>query len=392
MHLCSICLLYSNKLIGARSKIGGPIVKGNVYITQLKNTICVDSPNYIKQKFLNDLRTKGICTYKKDEKEKLYLRGIETKESKIKEAIKFNMNAALKIYEDIEFRKAYKYSVAFKFDLINLDKIVEDTVNINEISYTDINEMDDYNIINPIIITDNEMMYLKFTKSIDIVWEEETSARKLNIRYPIVVAINTEEMIFDIRFDRLYHNNNENFYKMCIDSVLMWLRNDKIENIMSIELDPIVKYALENRQDEVEEEISSFGLNQEKGATLKAGKDKVMPFIGDLRNILKSNEELFNTNEATKSCLEVINNYISDTLRFADYKYRILNIIKRNVINTDEKNINENIGIKIIFNYRGQGKDLINFYNPEINNLERINHVVKYIRSIEKCIESIRED
>ncbi len=362
-------------------------MKGKTYINIIKNEIIVDSPNYIKQKLINELRVEGICTNKKSEQDKLSLRGLSTREEKIKEAIAFNMNSTLKLYEEIEFKKAYKYVVVFKFESINREGIINNARDINSLSFDNINEVEEFDITKPIISVRDSMIYLKFTKNINISCEDLRYDRTVPIRYPIVVAINLEEEIFDIRFDRLYLNNDESFYNLCIDSALLWLRSNSVTNITSIDLDPIVKYALENRANEIEEVISSFGLKKEKGATLKAGKDKVMPFIGDLKNLLKSNSEAFTKSEDTKKCLDIINGYISDTERFADYKYRILNIIKKNVINEGIYNINEDIGVKIIFNYRRQGKDLINFYNPEINNLERINHVVRYIKSIESGIK-----
>jgi hypothetical protein len=366
---------------------GGISVRGNTYIEQLKNVIVEDSPNYIKQRLINELIEKGVCTNNGKEEGKLNIRGMISRESKIESALEYNMEATLKIFESIELKKGYKYSIIFEYDDINIDRIMEAAINIDDVSYLDINSKDEIGINIPLYLKEDDMIYLKFFKSIDIIKDNINGLQKMYIRYPILVAININDMILDIRFDKLYHGENENFYNMCLDTIIDWLKSAGVLNLRTIELDNIVKHMLNNKSDEVEEIISSFDLSQEKGATLKAGKDKVMPFLGELKNILKKNSEIFNKNDDTIECLNIIHTYINNTIRFADYKYRILNIIKKSRLNENIDNINEDIEVKVIFNYRGGSKDLVNFYSPEINNMERINYVVKYIRSIEKCIK-----
>lgn len=359
-------------------------MKYNLYKDLVVNKILHDSPDYMIQDLINLIREEGIGTYSKKEEHKIYIHSIP-KDEKIVKCIEGNLDT-LKLFDNIEFNKGYKYSMLFKYTEIDFSMLKEFAINYDDLDYRDFIDSE-VDIDRPIYMERESLILIKFHKSISITNMNEL--RRYDIRYPILLVFHKNISLLEMRFDRLSNSGNDDFYKISINARLTWVKERLKAIVSSYELDTVVKYIVDNKKEEVAELIWSFALAKEKGATLKSGTDKTMPFIGELEDLIKENNEVFMKSEDTKQCLNIINKYLNNVKRFSNARYRILRWIKPCINGENEDDIKP-IDLRIVFNYRDNHRDLINFYESEINDMERMNYVIKYIREVEQCIKKLQ--
>lgn len=333
---------------------------------------------YQLQLIINDLVDNKLATYNRKEVEsQVSFKGIVKRTDKIKLCLNSNKDT-FKYIEFMEFYKGYRYSVYFKYTNLNEENVKEFALNVENI---DFNNNIQYDI--PFYIDKNDLLCIKFHKSISIPCESEQ--RFVDIRYPTLFIFHRDINILEVRFDRLTYKNDDNFYKITMETCIAVMKSKLKIQIESYDSDSVIKYIVDNKKNEVYESVQHVGMRGDKSAVLKAGKDSVMPFIGDLEKILKNNSEIFNKNQDSKECLNIINHYITQVKRFSDYKMRVLTWL-----NYDINDRNKDIDLKIIFSYKNTDYHLFNYYNPKITKMERMNYVINHIIKTQKDFDKIR--
>lgn len=96
------------------------------------------------------------------------------------------------------------------------------------------------------------------------------------------------------RFDILRFKTDERFYETTFKPNLDKFLDDFGVLVKEFRLTSIIDDIVENRSNEVHEISKYMGLRGNSLAKLKVGNTLVMPFIGDLEIIMKTNQELFN--------------------------------------------------------------------------------------------------
>ena len=344
------------------------------YENNIINKICLDSPGYIKQKLINNIRKEKIGEYNSKDSNIVNLSGL-TKEEKIIKCIRKNKKT-IQLFDKIEIEKGYRYSILFYCSNINYNDFVEklrkNAIDINSEYYNEQqkqNEIDDSKLA---FYDTEKRLFIKAYKSIEII--NKRQLRREYVRYPILFVFHKEMNIFECRFDRLSFNNNNDFYKTTMDARLYQIKGIQQFNCSYVDLETIIKQIVENKKEFIREIIWSFESAKSKGLTLKVGEDGVLPFIGDLEIILANLKQSYNKNSDVLECLAEIDDYIDKTKRFANERFRILSLVKN-----ESSEFEKSIDFKILFEYSNNAFDLINIYDNEINDMERINYVVEFI-------------
>ncbi|MBY6789189.1 hypothetical protein HYH43_07025 [Clostridium botulinum] len=352
-----------------------------VYKQNIINKMILDTPNYLKQKLINEIRECGIGAYSNKDPEKLDLSHM-SKSQKIELCVK-NNNKTLQLIDFLELNKGYKYTILFKYNNLDFNKFVN-KLNSNA---TNINSNYYKNYSNEVKETDcmfyetDKCVFVKFHKMIDII--DKKKIKKEYIRYPIVFIFYKDINIFECRFDRLSYKTDYSFYKLTMNTRLSELVPMGNFDYNFLNLESIIKDMVENKKEFIKEIIWSFEAAKSKGLTLKAGEDGIMPFIGELEIMLIKLKKENESNKEVLKCLRNIEDYLETTKRFANEKFRILSLIKFEN-NKKIEYFKNSIDFKILFGYSGNTFDLLNIYDNEINDMERIDYVIKFIGKVGK--------
>lgn len=354
----------------------------NTLKENLMNTIKYDFTGNNKQKIMNMIIDEKIGTYhpKKDPN------SINLVNMEINEKIELCLNSNNKVIDFInklEFSKGYRYSILLKYSNIDFSKFDTLYTNINGDYYNNYNNDFDSD---EVLIKENTDMYLiKFHKFIKII--DKKNVQEKTIRYPIVIAIYKNINVLEIKFDKLSHDGDSNFYKLTMDARISRLVTDLNLIWEPFSLEETIKELDTTYSDLAKVIIWSFEAAQSKGLTLKVGEDGIMPFIGEIELLINSIRESYDNDEVNNALDEVLD-YIDRTKKFANEKFRIISWKKRYNSNKNKfEDLDDNeLNMKINFEYKESMHDLINIYEIEINDMERCNYVIKSICEIARRI------
>lgn len=365
----------------------------NTYKNNVKNKFLLDSPNYLKQSLINKIINEKIGKYGTKQEENIINLTNMSQNEKIDICLEKN-NKVFQLIDKLEMERGYKYSIVLYYKkeglVDNLIKILQKNINAKNI------ESDYYNFYGQDINMEDEILYyedenhlyLKFHKSLDMI--DKIKVTKEYFRYPIIFVFHKKLNIFECRFDKLAHNGDYDFYLITLKA-----RLSKIQNLLNfeygyLELETIIKYIVDNEKEFVKEIVWSFETAKSKGLTLKVGEDGIMPFIGEVEPLLRDLENKYRDSPEAMECLSTINEYIYGMKRFSDEKFRILSMQNNKFYNENGEVIKEplekSIDFKISFSYSKNEFDLINIYEIEINDMERINNVISFIGKVGKDI------
>lgn len=343
------------------------------YKNILFNTIIDDYNNKIRTKLMKKLLDSDIASKKKDNTEAVYITSVSQKE-KIEECLT-KTNSTIKDIELLEIDKGYKYSIPYKINSINLDIVKNFALNIDTYNWDNLSDED---IARPVYIETDELCAIKFHKIIDCI--DSDSGKKVYIRYPLLVVIHKEINILEYRFDRIVHKRDDDFYERTIDGIAVYLKKLNID-INPYEIGRALGEIVKNHQSEAEELICSMGFPGEKGMVVKYGENRTMPVLGELEEIINANEEHF-----TVKSKEILENFIFEKKVLSSKHYREIKWLN-NPYKGKTKDINKQyLKTKIIFNYRGKRRDLIDFHYSNLNDMERMSNVIKFIDQVNRTL------
>lgn len=354
------------------------------YKQKIKNTVYLDFPNHLKQKLINDIKKAKVGKYGTKECEGIILlTGLADHNERIDICLDKN-NLTLKLLDLLEIKKGYRYSIVYKYKNIDFDKLREEinkvATNLDSEYYN--NYGDDINNDEIQYLENDDCFFIKFHKYLNELDKKNVSRKYL--RYPIVFVFHKNINLFEVRFDRLSFNSDYTFHCKTIEARLSQMRSIYKFQYEYFDMENTIREIVNNNKAFVEEIIWSFETAKSKGLTLRVGEDGVMPFLGDLEALVKELREKYNGNDVTE-CLNEIDDYMNQTKRFANEKFRILSWLKY-IENGNTITLDKTIDLKIIFNYNNNKYALLNIYDNEINDMERINHVIRFIGKIAKDI------
>lgn len=107
------------KLIGGKMKI-------EEYINLIESTLKYETPNYILQKIINDLRKNGVAKYKDDENgTKVKIDSDWDRIKRICECLKEKPESTIQYIENALINKGYRYSIYYKCSEFKIEDTYE---------------------------------------------------------------------------------------------------------------------------------------------------------------------------------------------------------------------------------------------------------------------------
>jgi len=345
------------------------------YKNNLITSISIMYSGDVKTQLVRYLIDEDIATRKKSETDRIYIKalGIDEKISKCLN----NSEQAFKVIEKFEMFKGYKYSILSEIKEIHLEELKNNAINIEEIIWNDTSDLDFFD--KPLYYENEDVAILKFHKMIDIIDEE--NGGKTDVRYPLLAIIHKKLDILEFRFDKIVHKRNDDFSQITMEPRRSWITTKLKAKLTEYPIgNALNKMVDEDKyKNDIKEEICSFGYPGEKGVIVKYGNGDVMPFLGELEEIIKEKSSVF-----TKTSLEILENFIFEKKVLSSKHFREIKWIKCPYNGETENDERKYAKTRFIFNYKGRCEDLIIFYNSKYNDMERMNYVIQYIDKVKR--------
>lgn len=192
-----------------------------------------------------------------------------------------------------------------------------------------------------------------------------------------MVAFHKKAKIVAIRFDslrRLYIERTDAFYANLVDDTVTYIENHFHHRLNPLDLDFLLTY-VQGTTSDVRLIAQSMKMSNGTKAELQVGmnEDYVLPFIGELKDMLIEYQEDFNKVPNLRDAFE---QFICEKEETSDYPW--IELLWEDEIKT------RSIHVKITFNYHQKGYSLLqHYFNPVLIGMERMNRVVDFISSVE---------
>lgn len=274
----------------------------------------------------------------------------------------------LKFIEEYEFRKSYKHCVIYKMKNFNKDiiRIQEKNGQINAMNVLQYDKTSTSFMI-PTYIEEENKILLKFSLVRDAFVNE---TERKSIKYPVIIVIDLNNNLIEIRFDKIksVFQTGKTFYDDLIGKAKVWA-----ESYLRIELEPLeLRGKVKDIIDEYNKDMDNVNvIPMKRDVWLRNGSKVVLdinsntefivPIIGDLKFIIKNNEEE----------LKKMPQLYSQLMELVD------KVDEGDVPKIDLFWVNENISIGIIHNYKEKDYSLIQYYG-EIEDSEKMDYVRGY--------------
>lgn len=283
-------------------------------------------------------------------------------------------------YEEFEFKKLYKYSVPFFFELEN-GKNIDDILSNTGILFFDKNNYKTDFVIDtslkeakPMVLKDGDNYFIKFVLQRTYLQPEIYDL--IGYRYPIVIVINPAIGILEVIYDSLKYNFAEPIDKeayskivtVCID----WIKTNLQAKLFCCEHTDTIKIINDSENTDVRMYKQMMDLKDGGAAELTASEsaDYVLPFIGELRELIDENEELFNETEEVK---QILLQYLNEKEATASYPYIYVKWVKPVEAHS--------YIVKITFDYFNGKYTLLQHITGKCKDLEmgRMNDAIQYL-------------
>ena len=329
----------------------------------------------------NNLVDDGIATRKKESKDgdRIYIGDMSDIEG-VQLCLESEPDTIKRI-EEWEFNNFYKYSSLFDMQGFSVD-----TLNLLEkegkiIRHEKIagHEKLYATTMNPSVRYNDDEILLKFNLKV----QAQNAANEIVKRkYTIVVIIKNKGCILEIRFNSLERIFDKNRFKY-VYSALAWLREYLKVNIIPIDFRETTEYLkLNGNQNRIV--LSGEDMRMASGgkATIDVGNDEkqILPFIGELKEIIKSNEHLFQGAPEIKKILE---DFIYEKENMSDFPWVKFRFQDRKV------------EVKFIFDYDSEGMCLLQHLCSrsrlkENSGRERMDYVSGIVVETRKLVEEFK--
>lgn len=352
-----------------------------------------------EQTFLNFYR-ESVCGYSKKAKRKICKRLLEkgkiTFESQIRiqlegnDPIFFEKNDAEAIlstttmshdfmgfFECWEYIKLYKYSVPVFY---HSESKIKDILEMSEIKKFDEDKFSTDFILRTTIQDAEPMWYEREDKYfVKFVLQKSCfqgeAYEQIDYRYPIVIYFDESTGIIEIRYDAIKYSNQQtenDVYVNLVSYCLKWIIDKLGLELYYCEHSNTIDIINDKSDSSVRMYKQMMDLKSGGAAELKAAesRDAVLPFVGELRELLDENEELFaNVSEAK----DLLVKYLNDIEATASYPY--IYVKWENAVES------QSYIVKITFDYLSQKYTLLQHLTGTCNDvgMERMNNATKYL-------------
>ena len=351
------------------------------YLEFYKNTILCASNNY--QHFIcKQLEAENRITFEEQRKisdkddtlffeSKKDLKGIISKTTKNKSCIDF--------YETLEYKKLYKYSVPFFYELGN--KTIDDILNEVHIPIFDNKTYQPEYVIDralneaiPSAYNEEGMYFIKFV--LQKAYIQSDTFEQIDYRYPIVIYINPSINILEVRYDSMRYSYNEQIdrdaYSKIVSYCIEWVKDIMGMKLFRCEHTDTIQTINDIQNTEVRMYKQMMEMNSGGSAELTASEngDYMLPFLGEIRELIDENEELFSEAVDIK---QLLLQYLNEKEATASYPYIYVKWVKP--VET------QSYIVKITFDYFNRRDTLLQHITGNCKDLGmgRMNDAIEYL-------------
>lgn len=283
-------------------------------------------------------------------------------------------------YEYWEFIKLYKYSLPLFYSLNN-EKAIDDI--LSEIGVKEFNpdafvpEL----ILNtslreatPLCWKNNGDIFIKFV--LQKTYVQPDTFDQIDYRYPIIIYFNLENSILEVRYDATRYNSNGilsgDAYETIVNECLDWLKSKLCLDLYVCDHKDIITIINDRQNEDVRiyKQMMQMSTGASAELTAAEGADYVLPFIGELRELIDENEEVFNKADDVK---QILLQYLADKEATASYPYIYIKWVKPVE--------SQSYIVKVTFDYFSRKYTLLQHITGNCKDLgmERMNDAIKYL-------------
>ena len=282
-------------------------------------------------------------------------------------------------YEYLEFVKLYKYSVPFFYELQSDAGSVESLLDSLGIASFSAKEFKptlriaaDFDDAVPFYYVQDRSVLIKFVLQKSY-WNFETM-EIVDYRFPVVVFMDQERKILEIRYDATKYDPKSaaNSYEVLVKACAEWLKERMKLKLFRCDHQNIIDIINDEQNECVKIYKQMMEMNSGGSAELTASEstDYVLPFVGELRELIEENKEIFDQSEEVK---ELLLRYLGDKAATASYPYIYIKWLK--AVDSDS------FTVKVTFDYFSGNSTVLQHITGECKDLgmERMNDAIKYL-------------
>ncbi len=346
-----------------------------------KNTILCGSNNF--QHFIcKQLEAENRITFEEqrkisDKEDTLFFeskkdfKGIISKTTTMKSFISF--------YEALEYKKLYKYSVPFFYEAgeKSIDEVLKEmqiAVFKNEIYQPEYVIDRNLNESAPIAYVEDGIYFIKFV--LQKAYQQSDTFEQIDYRYPIVIYINPSINILEVRYDSMRYSYNEQIDRDAYSKIVFyctdWIKDNFGMKLFRCEHMDTIKIINDIQNTEVRMYKQMMEMKAGGSAELTASEngDYMLPFLGEIRELIDENEELFAEADEIR---QLLLQYLNEKEATASYPYIYVKWIKP--VET------KSYIVKITFDYFNGKITLLQHITGKCNDLGmgRMNDTIEYL-------------
>ncbi len=346
------------------------------YKQQLMDTISETYPQYFQKQLLSEFEKVDLVAVKKrvilkENKSRIDLREVAPAQRLIEG---LNSSKVVKSIERNEFLRAYPFSVVLN-GIASSENVFKELEKVGEVqNFFSPNYQHD-NIFDPqsskeVIPTVYEVGNVSLVKFSKLITGHTTFGVKKQVKYNIVGVYFKHWKVLEIRMDKAksYFQQDDTFYDEQMEFAKEWFVKKAKFNVSHINWPSVISYI--NKKEQSEVTVHSQGMSMSSGAKadLYTGHsgNSILPLLGELKELMKVNEELFEESPKIKVLLE---KFIQETEETSDLPW--ISLLWKGKNNTDTI-------VKFKHDYLGRNYTLLN-YTGRQSDMEKMNYVTEYI-------------
>ena len=279
-------------------------------------------------------------------------------------------------YENWEFVKLYKYSVPlFFYKSEPLDKV------LNKLG---LQEFEEEKYKSPRILSSELKsavpIYKKVGNNVIVKFVLQKSyfdianTTQTDYRYPVIIYFDVKTGFLEIRYDAFKYGSTfaGNNYEDIVNQSIDWLKNTLHIKLFDCDHTDTIDKIKDENDSSVKIYKQMMELSSGGSAELTAAQDRdyLLPFVGELRELISENTDLFDKAPDIKQLLE---QYLDDKEQTANYPYVYVNWV--------QPVVSQSYIVKITFDYL-QGKyTVLQHLTGTCKDLgmERMNDAIEYL-------------
>lgn len=240
----------------------------------------------------------------------------------------------MSFFEELEYKKLYKYSVPLFFE--ESEKGIEESLQesgielFDKASYTPDYAIDrGLNEAVPIAYCADDKVFIKFV--LQKAYLHSETFEQIDYRYPIVIYIDKSINVLEIRYDSMRYSYNEQVdrdaYSKIVSYCIDWIKKKLNLRLYSCEHTDTITIINDIQNTEVRMYKQMMEMKSGGSAELTASEngDYLLPFIGEIRELIDENEELFRESEEIR---QLLLQYLTEKEATASYPYIYVKWVK----------------------------------------------------------------